>query len=58
MRDDGWLIEGYAHGESDWKYVLIRDNRGKARVDWYTQQFGPRPAEKAKDELPLFELVP
>lgn len=53
LRRDGCLIEGKAHGASDWWYRLIRDNAGVKPVtdssDWYTRQTGkPRPGWQAR----------
>jgi hypothetical protein len=65
LRRDGHLIEGRAHGASDWFYRLIRDNAGVSPMaraesrDWYERAAGrPRPQldkpENDFSSLPLF----
>lgn len=70
LRHDGHLIEGKAHGSSDWFYRLIRDNAGAEPPsdsrDWYTRQTGkPRPgwqsrpfSEKRMAQEDCFVLTP
>lgn len=60
LRRDGHLIEGRAHGDSDWFYWLIRDNAGSKPFsdspDWYERKSGkPR---SGVSSVPDFELKP
>lgn len=63
LRHEGHLIEGKAHGASDWFYRLIRDNYGEeikaSSADWYEREHGPRPSNECPDgsALPLFNEV-
>lgn len=61
LRKDGHLIEGEAHGSSDWFYRLIRDDANAEpqaeSSDWYERSTGhPRPQLDKCDfsSLPLF----
>jgi hypothetical protein len=65
LRQGGYLIEGKAHGSSDWFYRLIRDNACEKLhaelSDWYERATGrPRPQLDASDfsSLPLFRGKP
>ena len=47
LRKDGHLIEGKAHGGSDWEYRLIRE-ANPPKVDWYEERFGNRPKKDSR----------